>query len=69
MVRNDQKSKRGNCTFTEADVRRGVAAARKSGLKVRGIEFKMTLLVEDDDGVAPKRESDLDRAIRTNGQD
>lgn len=64
-----ERTRRGPCTFTEADVRRGVVAARKSGLRVKGIEFKMTLVVEDDDGVVTTTESDLDRAIRTNGQD
>ncbi|MGY2982663.1 hypothetical protein ACVI1K_000010 [Bradyrhizobium sp. USDA 4508] len=64
-----ERTKRGPCTFTEADLKRGINAARKSGLKVRSVEFRMTLIVEDNDGVVTERESDLDRAIRTNGQD
>ena len=41
---------RGAGAFTQRDLARGIKSARKNGLKVKGIELKMTLIVEDDEG-------------------
>jgi len=51
---------RGVCAFTQGDLDRGIKAARKNGFKVRGIELKMTLIVEDDDGAVNEISGDSD---------
>lgn len=52
-------------TFTQADVRRAIAGARKAGLKVTGISLETGLILVEDSGgagVAPTgggRQADL----------
>jgi len=57
---------RGVCAFTQGDLDRGIKAARKNGFKVKGIELKMTLIVEDDVGAVTEvsDETDWDKMLK-----